>query len=292
MPASRTASRKPSKPKSAAKVSTKAAPQSTRKSTPKSAAKASPKAAAKARMSLEEVMAFLEKSGTEQARKTYARRGVTGPMFGVSFGTLFTLVKKIGVDHDLALRLWDTGNLDARNLAYKLADPLRMTPADLDRWVRETEMRICAAYVSMLAEESGKGLETARRWLGSSDERLRSAGWGVVSQLAGRDASMPDSWFAERLAEIEKDIKAAPNEVRGAMNMALITIGGRSAALKKAALAASKRIGKVEVDHGDTACKTPEAPPYIEKMWARAKAMGFESPTAHESSHQTPRLRC
>ena len=36
------------------------------------------------------------------------------------------------------------------------------------------------------------------------------------------------------------------------MNRALITIGGRSAALRKAATAAAKRIGKVVVDHGDT----------------------------------------
>ena len=292
MPASRTASRKPSKPKSAAKVSTKAAPQSTRKSTPKSAAKASPKAAAKARMSLEEVMAFLEKSGTEQARKTYARHGVTGPMFGVSFGTLFTLVKKIGVDHDLALRLWDTGNLDARNLAYKLADPLRMTPADLDRWVRETEMRICAAYVSMLAEESGKGLETARRWLGSSDERLRSAGWGVVSQLAGRDASTPDSWFAERLAEIEPSIQTAPNAERQTMLGALISIGCRSSALRKSVTAASKRNGKIEIDQGDTACKTREIVPTLEKTWAYAQSKGFANPAAQERARESMRTRC
>ena len=29
-------------------------------------------------------------------------------MFGVSFATLKTLVKSIGVDHELALALWDT----------------------------------------------------------------------------------------------------------------------------------------------------------------------------------------
>jgi hypothetical protein len=35
--------------------------------------------------------------------------------------------------------------------------------------------------------------------------------------------------------------------------------------------AASGRIGKVHVDHGETSCKTPEAVAYIEKMWARKK---------------------
>jgi hypothetical protein len=49
------------------------------------------------------------------------------------------------------------------------------------------------------------------------------------------------------------------------MNMALIAIGVRSAGLRKLALAAAKRIGKVEVDHGDTSCKTPDAAAYIAK---------------------------
>ena len=35
------------------------------------------------------------------------------------------------------------------------------------------------------------------------------------------------------------------------------------------AVAAADRIGKVEVDHGETSCKTPEAVGYIEKIWVR-----------------------
>jgi hypothetical protein len=76
------------------------------------------------------------------------------------------------------------------------------------------------------------------------------------------------------------------------MLSALMWIGGRSAALKKAALAAGKRIGKVEVDHGDTSCKSPEPLPAIEKMWATAKAKGFETPAAQEREREQPRTRC
>ena len=49
------------------------------------------------------------------------------------------------------------------------------------------------------------------------------------------------------------------------MNNALIAIGRRNAQLQKQALAAAKRIGKLEIDHGDTACKTPDAATYILK---------------------------
>jgi hypothetical protein len=72
----------------------------------------------------------------------------------------------------------------------------------------------------------------------------------------------------------------------------VIAIGCRSPALRKAALAAAKRIGKVDVDQGDTACKTPDAAGYIEKCWAHATSKGFESPAAQERSRETPRRRC
>ena len=102
---------------------------------PKTKAPAAPKVvkASASRMTLAETMSALEKAGSAQTRKTYARHGAREPMYGVSFATLKTLLKRIGVDHELARALWDTGNLDARNLAVKVVDPARMSPADLDR---------------------------------------------------------------------------------------------------------------------------------------------------------------
>jgi 3-methyladenine DNA glycosylase AlkD len=255
------------------------------------AKKAAGKAPA-ARMSLKDVMAALEKAGSAQTRKTYARHGAKEPMFGTSFATLKTLQKRIGVDHELALALWATGNFDARNLAFKVVDPSRLTSAELDRWARETCTRMCYAYVSMLAAEGPHASAKAVQWLASADERQVRAGWGVVGQLASRDKSTPDSWFAAKIAEIERTIRTAPNDRRESMNMALITIGGRNAALRKAALAAAKKIGKIEVDHGDTSCKTPDAAEYIGKMWAHSESKGFESPSAQERERESPRTRC
>ena len=55
------------------------------------------------------------------------------------------------------------------------------------------------------------------------------------------------------------------------MNNALISIGVRNPALEKKAVAAAKRIGTVEVDHGVTGCKTPAAAAYIKKTVAHNK---------------------
>ncbi len=242
-------------------------------------------------MSLAEVMRVLEASGSEQARKTYARHGAKGPMFGVSFGALSALQKRIRVDHALALKLWDTGNVDARNLAMKIADPAAIKASDLDRWAREIPFRMTGLYIGSLAQESPHGLEKAKRWLAASDIKLRVAGWTLVSVLASRDEASPDADYAKYLVLIEKSIHTAPNEEKSAMNAALISIGGRSAGLRKAATATAKRIGKVDVDHGDTSCETPDAASYIDKSWERLSSK-FPTPAAAERARESMRTRC
>ncbi len=262
----------------------------------KSAAQAVPKrgraAPAAGRMSLDEVMEALEKAGTAQTKKIYARHGAREPMFGVQFAFLKTLHKKIGVDHDLALALWDTGNFDARNLAFKIVDPASITAKNLDRWSRDMTVRMCAGYVSALATETAFGPAKAREWLASPDEQQRCAGWVLVGQLAMRVPTVPDAWLLDCVKDIERGLQAAPNDERYAMNNALIALGGRSPALKKAVLAAARKIGKVVVDHGDTSCKTPDAVSAVEKAWEHAAAKGFATPALQEQRRESPRTRC
>ena len=71
------------------------------------------------------------------------------------------------------------------------------------------------------------------------------------------------------LATIEKEIHRSANWARRAMNSALIAIGVYKPALRKKVIEAAKRIGKVEVDHGETSCRTPDAIGYIEKVLQR-----------------------
>ena len=255
---------------------------------PKRAAKASA-----ARMSLAETMRELELAGSEQTRKTYARHGAAEPMFGVSFATLKGLLKRIGVDHELACALWETGNFDARNLAVKIVDPLRLTSAELDRWAREASApRLGGGYVAMLASERPDAIGKAAEWLAAREVWARAAGWVLLCQLANRDVATPESWFLDQLTTIERTIHSAPSSEREAMNMAVIAIGCRSDSLRSAASAAAQRIGKVKVDHGDTACKTPDAVAAIEKAWTHSESKGVESPAAQERTRELPRLRC
>jgi 3-methyladenine DNA glycosylase AlkD len=221
-------------------------------------------------MTRDEVLVELEKLGTEQARKIYRRHGAKDPLYGVSFAALGALARKIKRDHDLAVALWETGNFDAMTLATMIADPARMTSSALDAWARRVYKYGRADSLAKLAVRTPHARAKADRWMASKQEYTGRAGWMVLALLAGADRDLPDAYFEERLEAIERSIHSARNYARAAMNNALIAIGARNAKLEKKAVAAARRVGKVEVDHGETGCKTPDAEAYIlkAKAWA------------------------
>lgn len=216
-------------------------------------------------MELAEVMAALELAGTEQNRKIYARHGVIGPCFGVSYGELGKLARTIRTDHDLARALWATGNHDARELAGKIADPDLLTRADAELWARDADDYVTAGTVAGVVSRSRWARPCSDAWRDRRSEWVAAVGWGIVSQTA----EDRDLWTALELrslvGQIESEIDTRPNRVRHEMNMALIAIALRDGNLRRSVLAASRRIGPISVDHGETGCVTPEVAPYIER---------------------------
>ena len=223
------------------------------------------------RMKLPEVMKELKTMGTAQNRKVYARHGVGESMFGVSYADLGKLAKRIKTDHDLAIGLWESGNHDARVLATMVADPAAVTSRMLDAWCRELDNYILTDAFSGLAARTSFARKKMDLWIRSEKEWTARSGWNLVGQGAMRDAEIPDGDLEIRLRTVEARIHKSKNRVRDAMNGALIAIGMRNANLEKKALAAAGRIGKVDVDHGETGCKTPDAAAYILKAKARGR---------------------
>jgi 3-methyladenine DNA glycosylase AlkD len=217
------------------------------------------------------VLAELRRLGSEQFRKTYRRHGVRGDLYGVSYAHLGKLVKRIGTDQNLARALWATGNHDARIAATMIADP-SATDADLlDQWVKDVDNYVLADALANLANQSPVARKKMEQWIRSQQEWVGRIGWGILARQAMHGSELRDSDLERYLGVIEKRIHKSKNRVRDAMNMAVIAIGLRGAALEKKAVAAAKRIGTVEVDHGETGCKTPDAAEYIRKASVRRR---------------------
>jgi 3-methyladenine DNA glycosylase AlkD len=218
-----------------------------------------------------EVMRELESLGTAQNRKVYKRHGASDNVFGVSYANLNKLKKRIITDHDLALELWATGNHDARVLAAMIADPRQADDAMLVAWVGDLSDYVIADAVSGYINQTAFVREKSELWTQSDEEWVGTVGWNLLTHLALRDTSLPDSYFEPYLVIIERRIHTSANRIRYAMNNALIAIGMRSDVLEKQTVAAAGRIGTVDVDHGETNCKTPDAVAYIKKAKARTK---------------------
>lgn len=221
-------------------------------------------------MTLAETMQELESLGTEQNRKVYRRHGAGPNLYGVSWAHLGKLKKKLKINHPLAVELWDSGNYDARILATLIADPAQLTSTVLEEWVKQIDCYTLASAFAKLTAASPLASAKASKWSKSKTEWTAASGWDTAGALAV-SKNGDDAEFVALLPIIEGSIHAAKNRVRHSMNSALIAIGSRNPKLRRAAIATAKRIGKVDVDHGETGCQTPDAVAYINKVAARAK---------------------
>lgn len=221
------------------------------------------------------VLGELRALGSEQTLKIYRRHGLAGEAFGVKYGDLDKLARRLRGMPGLAEGLWDSGNHDARVLALKIADPATFTATKLDRWCGRVN-RIQVSDLVRLACRTPHACALAEKWsaTGPANGELKQvAGWFTVAFLATNDPALPRAWFQPWLRRIGREIGDAPNFVKYALNEALIAIGGRDdVKLRDEALKIAADIGKVEVDHGETGCRTPDAASYIAKIWDRREA--------------------
>ena len=231
-------------------------------------------------MNYRQTMKALKSVGTAQNRKVYARHGIQEPMFGVSMANLSKIKKDVlrlpgprrryaKHAHELAVELWESGNHDGRVLATMLADPERMTSSQLDQWMRDCDSRGTEWALVALTASTRFVQSKMKKWRKSRQELTAAAGWNLLCEIAQTDGELPDAFFVPYLQEILAKIHGGKNRARYAMNSAVIAIGGRSLSLRRRAIAVATMIGPVEVDHGETGCKTPDAVPYIEKIWDR-----------------------
>lgn len=222
-------------------------------------------------MTYAEVMAELKKLGTAQNVKIYKRHGAGENLFGVSFANLNKLQKKIKLDHRLALQLWESGNTDARTLAIMIADPKQMTSAQADKWIENLSFYMLVDLLAGVISRTSFAKEKMEEWMKSPQEYVRQCGYSILGGLLKNGAGISETDCQSYLKTIEKEIHSSPNRARHSMNGAVIGMGVFKPALTTEALATAKKIGKVEVDHGETGCKTPDAIDYIQKTLKRVK---------------------
>jgi hypothetical protein len=146
-----------------------------------------------------------------------------------------------------------------------------MTKRDLEKWVKESDPVLCGWAVAWVAAESKHGRELGLKWIDAKQENIATAGWATLGSLVSitDDAELDLDELKQLLQRIETTIHKQPDRVRYQMNGFVISVGAYVAPLTDLAIETAERIGRVEVDMGETECKVPFAPDYIRKIQQR-----------------------
>src|SRR5262245_55813242 len=187
----------------------------------------------RSRMTVAEVLTWLERRGTRRNRQGMARFGIVSTKtFGVSHATMRPLIKRLGRDHQLAADLWETGWLEARILASLVDDPARVTPRQMELWIRTFDnWAVCDSVCMHLFDRTPHAWRKVPQWAKRRREFEKRAAFAMLAALAVHDKRADDARFLATLPLVEAAAADERNFVRKAVNWALRQIGKRNRAL-------------------------------------------------------------
>jgi 3-methyladenine DNA glycosylase AlkD len=196
------------------------------------------------------IVAELKRAGSPSFKADMAKRyGIVTKLevYGTTVATLRTMAKKIGYDHELAEKLWATGIHDARMLATMVDDPADVTPAQMERWVKDMDNwgivdTACFHYWDRTPHAFAK----IEKWSNAKDEFVKRAAFALIASCAVHKQGT-DEQFLRGLALIEREASDERNLVKKAANWALRAIGGTaSQKLRAAARSLAKKLSESE----------------------------------------------
>jgi len=219
-------------------------------------------------MTLEETLTQLETLGNEKMRAQNIRNGANDNQFGVRLGDLRGLAKKIKANHELAMELWETENIDARLLAILLLKPKTLSTDEMDRLVRSVNFVQVADWLNAYVVKHHPDKEILRqRWMKSDEPMAARAGWSLT---AGRLARSPEGLDLPAILDrLESEMANALPEVQWTMNSALAAIGIHFSKHRKRALAIGEKLGIYRDYPVSKGCTSPFAPIWIKEMVSR-----------------------
>jgi 3-methyladenine DNA glycosylase AlkD len=199
-------------------------------------------------MNQKQVLEKLKALANPEAVEGMAHYGINPDnTYGISIPALRELAKQIGVDHRLAEQLWKTGIHEARILAAFIADPKKLTEAQMEAWVQDFDSwDVCDQVCSNLFDRTRLAYQKAAEWSGREPEFVRRAGFTLMAALAVHDKAAKDSTFTPFFPLIVAAATDERNYVKKAVNWALRGLGKRNLALNERAIQTAQQIQKLD----------------------------------------------
>lgn len=219
-------------------------------------------------MTLKEALKQLESLGNERMRAHNKKHGADDNQFGVKLGDIRTVANKIKTNHQLALSLWATGNVDARLLATLIIDSKSLQQTGMDKMVRSIHfVQVADWFNAYVLKEYPEKESLREKWMHSKDPMAGRADWSLTSGRVARD---PDGLDLPALLDrIESEMPGAAPEVQWTMNSTLAQIGICFPAYRQRALAIGEKLGIYRNYPVSKGCTSPFAPIWINEMVRR-----------------------
>jgi 3-methyladenine DNA glycosylase AlkD len=191
----------------------------------------------------QEVMGWLQLLANPQSVAGMARFGINPyRALGISIYELRKLAKRIGVDHRLALELWEGGVHEGCILASYIEDPNSVSERQAEAWVSAFDSWDVCDQVCGLFEQTEFAYRKVTEWGWREEEFVKRAAFAILAGLAVHDRAAPDAQFARFFPLIEAQAWDERNFVKKAVNWALRNIGKRNRSLHAAAVDCARRI--------------------------------------------------
>ena len=220
-------------------------------------------------MTVKEILANLKSKGDAARRAHNTKAGAPDNQFGVKLGDLRAIAKKIKTDHELALELWDTGNVEAQLLATLIIKPSSLSAAELDQLTRSTTCAQVADWLnSYVVAEHPEKESLRQKWMKAKDRWSARAGWHFTASRINRHTA-DDLDLLALLDRIEKELPKAKPEVQWTMNNTLAAIGIHHPQHRKRAVALGEQIGLYRDWPVSKGCTPPYVPVWVEVMVKR-----------------------
>lgn len=220
-------------------------------------------------MKVKDVLTQLKALGDDARRKHNTKAGAPDNQFGVKLGDLRAMAAKIKTDHDLGLRLWDTGNVEAQLLATLILKPQALSAEEVDTMTRSTTCAQVADWFNAYVVAHHPDKERLRqKWMKDQDRWAARAGWNLTASRVNKEAGEGLD-LAGLLDRIEKEMPGAKPEVQWTMNNTLGAIGINHAALRRRAIAIGETIGLYRDWPVSKGCTPPYVPVWVEAMVKR-----------------------
>jgi 3-methyladenine DNA glycosylase AlkD len=148
--------------------------------------------------------------------------------------------------HALAEALFQTGIYEARLVAAFVADPAKLTPAQMNRWCQQFDnWAYCDTFCFHLFDRSPHAWKMVERWSKSKQEFVKRTAFALLWSLSLHDKGAGEERFERGLLLVERAAGDDRHFVQKAVNMALRAMA-RRAAIRPLALALADHLADAD----------------------------------------------